>query len=172
MWASILEIAVRRVVISAYPTRAKGLEHAWLSVLRQSDCIQRAQASCRDAPCHGRSTWRSTRYCNGVVLSDLRNTSRCLTCSRASPPLLFMPPGGGAAEARRPRGAILPSPIKPLCTVQSSATRSSEGQFARARGVPGRGAPKDHVNRKDRTQADRPRPWLERWACSPYNSLP
>ena len=55
----------------AYPTRARGLEHAWLSVLRQSDCIQRAQASCRDASCHGGSTWRSTRYPDGAVLSDL-----------------------------------------------------------------------------------------------------
>ena len=34
-----------------------------------------------------------------VVLSDLRNTSRCLTCSRARPPLLFMRPSGRGPAA-------------------------------------------------------------------------
>jgi len=71
MGASILEIAARRALILAYPTRARDFEHAWLSVLRQSDCIQRAQASCRDASCRAWSTRRSTRYPNGAVLSDL-----------------------------------------------------------------------------------------------------
>jgi len=71
MGASILEIAARRALILAYPTRARGFEHAWLSVLRQSDCIQRAQASCGDASCHGWSTRRSTRHPDGAVLSDL-----------------------------------------------------------------------------------------------------